>query len=63
LRSKVELAMQEDLSKLTTRELGERIRITGERADLHAKSAAFHLRRLAAALRAQGYGSAPRRGR
>jgi hypothetical protein len=55
--------MQEDLSKLTTRELGERIRISGERADLHAKSAAFHLRRLAAALRAQGYGSPPRRSR
>jgi hypothetical protein len=53
--------MQDDLSKLTTRELGQRARITGELANLHAKSAAFHLARAAAALRAQGYGSARRR--
>jgi hypothetical protein len=49
--------MQGDLRQLTTRELGERVRIAGQLANLHAQSAAFHLRRAAAALRAQGYGS------
>jgi hypothetical protein len=53
--------MQDDLRQLTSRELAERVRITGQLANLHAKSAAFHLRRAAAALRAQGYGSPPRR--
>jgi hypothetical protein len=52
----------DDLRHLTTRELGQRARITGQLANLHAKSAAFHVARAAAALRAQGYGS-PRRGR
>jgi hypothetical protein len=55
--------MRDDLRHLTTRQLGAQARITGQLANLHAKSAAFHLRRLAAALRAQGYGSPPRRGR
>jgi hypothetical protein len=42
-------------------EIAARARAAGERADLDAKSAPDHLRRAAAALPAQGYGSSRRR--
>jgi hypothetical protein len=46
----------------TALEIAARAKVAGERADLHAKSAAEHLRRAAAALRAQGHGASARRG-
>jgi hypothetical protein len=55
-------AMESKERQPTTLELAARARVAGEQANLAAKRAASNLRRAAAALRAQGYGSAPRRG-
>jgi len=46
----------------STLELAARARAAGKEANLAAQRAAANLRRAAAALRAQGYGSPPRRG-
>jgi hypothetical protein len=55
-------AMESKEGQPTTLELAARARVAGEQANLAAKRAADNLRRAAAALRAQGYGTTPRRG-
>jgi len=55
-------AMESKDRELSTLELAARARAAGKEANLAAQRAAANLRRAAAALRAQGYGSPPRRG-
>jgi hypothetical protein len=55
-------AMESKERELSTLELAARARVAGKEANLAAQRAAANLRRAAAALRAQGYGSPPRRG-
>ena len=55
-------AMEHKERELSTLELAARARATGKEANFAAQRAAANLRRAAAALRAQGYGSPPRRG-
>jgi hypothetical protein len=56
-------AMARERAESRSDEQAERIRALGREANEAAQRAAFHLARAAAALRAQGYGAPPRRGR
>jgi hypothetical protein len=62
-RGKLTRAMAPKRPESSTTDQAKRIRAAGERANAAAQRAAVHLSRAAAALRAQGYGSPPRRGR